>query len=114
MKTKKDLNNYVKNMMMSSQKVQRDIGRTPLVTMDIEMGDSPPICQRPYSLALKHIEWVQKELEILEKAGVIVRSVSPWASPIVVVPKKSEPGEPPRRRMCVDYRMINSLLPLVS
>ena len=94
-------------------KSSEDIGRTPLVTMDIETGDSPPICQKPYNLALKHVEWVQKELEILEKAGVIVRSVSPWASPIVIVPKKSEPGEPPKRRMCVDYRMLNSLLPPV-
>ena len=41
-----------------------DIGQTPLVTMDIETGDSPPICQRPYSLPLKHVEWVQRELEI--------------------------------------------------
>ena len=38
----------------------------------------------------------------------------PWASPIVIVPKKTEPGEPPRRRMCVDYRMLNSLLPPVN
>ena len=76
--------------------------------------DSPPVCQKPYSLPLKHVEWVQKELEILERAGVIQRSMSPWASPIVIVPKKSEPGEPPRRRMCVDYRMLNSLLPPVN
>ena len=82
--------------------------------MDIDTGDSPPVCQKPYSLPLKHVEWVQKELEILERAGVIQRSMSPWASPIVIVPKKSEPGEPPRRRMCVDYRMLNSLLPPVS
>ena len=82
--------------------------------MDIDTGDSPPVCQRPYSLPLKHVEWVTKELEILEKAGVISRSVSPWASPIVIVPKKSEPGEPPRRRMCVDYRVLNSLLPPVN
>ena len=88
-----------------------DIGRTPLITMDIDTGDSPPICQRPYNLPLKHREWVQKELETLERAGVIVRSISPWASPIVVVPKKTEPGEPPRRRLCVGYRVINSLLP---
>ena len=59
---------------------------------------------------MKHREWVQKEVETLKKAGVIVRSISPWASPIVVVPKKTEPGEPPRRRLCVDYRVINSLL----
>ena len=91
-----------------------DIGKTPLITMDIDTGDSPPICQKPYNLPLKHTEWVQKELEMLEEAGVIVRSISPWASPIVVVPKKTEPGEPPRRRLCVDYRVINSLLPKVQ
>ena len=88
-----------------------DIGKTPLVEIEIDTGDSPPITQKPYTLPLKHAEWVQKELEILEKAGVIVRSVSPWASPIVVVPKRSAPGEPPKRRLCVDYRAINSLLP---
>ena len=64
-----------------------DIGKTPLITMEIETGDSPPVCQRPYNLPLKHIDWVQKELNTLEKAGVITRSVSPWASPIVIVPK---------------------------
>ena len=52
-------------------KSSEDIGRTPLVTMEIETGDSPPVCQKPYNLALKHVEWVQKELQILEKAGVI-------------------------------------------
>ena len=60
---------------------------------------------------MKHAAWVQKELEILDKAGVIVRSVSPWASPIVVVPKRTALGELPKRRLCVDYRAVNSLLP---
>ena len=68
-----------------------------------------PIPQKPYTLPLKHTEWVQRELEILEKAGVIVRSVSPWASPIAVVPKRTALGEPPKR-LCVDYRALNSLL----
>ena len=91
-----------------------DIGKTPLVEMEIDTRDSPPITQKPYTLPLKHAEWVQKELEILEKAGVIVRSVSPWASPIVVVPKRTAPEEPPKRQLCVDYRAINSLLPPVK
>ena len=68
-----------------------DIGKTPLITMDIDTGDSLSICQKPYNLPLKHREWVQKELETLEKTGLTVRSISPWASPIVVVPKKTEP-----------------------
>ena len=59
---------------------------TPLITMDTDTGTSPPMCQQPYTLPLKHAEWVKHELHILESVGVIVCSVSPWASPIVVVP----------------------------
>ena len=91
-----------------------DIGKTPLLEVEIDTGDSMPITQKPYTLPLKHTEWVQRELEILEKARVIVRSVSPWASPIVVVPKRTAPGEPPKWRLCVDYRALNSLLPPVK
>ena len=91
-----------------------DIGRTSLIKMDIDTGDIPPVCQRPYTLPLKHAEWVKKELNILEAAGIIVRSVSPWASPIVVVPKRSAPGEPPKRCMCIDYQALNKLLPPVK
>ena len=78
-------------------KGNEDIGRTQLVAMDIDTGNSPPVSSRPYTLVLKHHRWVQEEIETLERAGVITKSMSPWASPIVVVPKKSQPGEPPRR-----------------
>ena len=91
-----------------------DIGKTPLLEVEIDTGDSMPITQKPYTLPLKHTEWVQRELEILEKAGVIVRSISPWAIPIVVVQKRTAPGEPPKQRLCVDYRALNSLLPPVK
>ena len=90
------------------------MGKTPLLKMDIPTRDSPSITQRPYTLALKHVQWVQEEIEILEKAGIIAKSVSLWASPIVIVPKKTDPGDPPRRRMCVDYCMLNQLLPKVN
>ena len=75
-----------------------DTGKTPLLEMEIDTGDSPPVTQKPYTLPLKQVAWEQKELEILEKAGMIMRSVSPWISPIVVVPKRTVPGEPPKRR----------------
>ena len=75
-------------------KHNEDIGRTKLVKMDVDTGDSPPVSSRPYTLPLKHYEWVQKEIESLERAGVITKSMSPWASPIVSVPKKSAPWEP--------------------
>ena len=90
-------------------KNNKDIGRTTLIEMEIDMGDSLPVTQNPYTLPLKHHEWVRKEVETLEKAGVIERSLSPWASPVIVVPRKSAPDEPPRRCLCVDYRKVNVL-----
>ena len=80
-------------------KNNRDIGKTTLIEMEIDTGDSSPVAQNPYTLPLKHHEWVRKEIETLEKAGVIERSLSLWASPVIVVPKKSAPNEPPRRRL---------------
>ena len=57
-----------------------DIGRTNLITMEIDTGDSLPSAKKPYTLPLKHYEWVQQEIESLERAVIITRSVSPWAS----------------------------------
>ena len=76
-----------------------DLGKKPLLKMDIPTGDSHPITQRPYTLALKHVQWVHEEIEILGKAGIIAKSISPWASPIVILPKKTALREPPRRCM---------------
>ena len=72
-----------------------DIGKTLLVEMDIDTGNSTPIASRPYTLPLKHYEWVRKDISTLERAGIITKSISPWASPVVIVTKKSAPGEPP-------------------
>ena len=67
-----------------------DIGKTMLVEMEIDTGNHPPsIASKPYTLPLKHYEWVQREIETLEKAGIIERSISPWASPVVIVPKRA-------------------------
>ena len=89
-------------------KNNEDIGRTKLVKMDIDTGDSPPVSSRPYTLPLKHYEWVQREIESLKHAGVITKSMSKWVSPIII-PKKSAPGEPLKRRLCVDFRKVNEL-----
>ena len=81
--------------------------------MDIDTGNSPPIASRPYKLPLKHYEWVRKEISTLERAGIITKSISPCSSPVVIMPKKSAPGEPPQRRMCVDFRKLNKTQPEV-
>ena len=59
-----------------------DIGGTQLVTMDIDTGDSPPVCQKLYTLPLKHYNWVQQEIETLECAGVIRKVSAPGQVPL--------------------------------
>ena len=61
------LNKYQAAFSTSSE----DIGHTKLITMDIDTGLSQPVSQRPYTLLLKHHDWVKKEIEQLECAGVI-------------------------------------------
>ena len=82
--------------------------------MDIDTGDNSPIYQRPYNLPLNLATWAQKELKLLEKAGIIWRNVSPWTSSIVIVPKGSAYGEPPRQCLCIDCHALNKLLTPVT
>ena len=107
--TKKKFDDLCEEKSEAFSKNNCDIGRTKLLEMEIDTGDHIPVAQSPYTLPLKHYDWVRNKIETLEKAGVIERSLSPWASPVIVVPKKSAPNEPPRRRLCVDYRKVNSL-----
>ena len=95
-------------------KNNKDIGHTQLIEMEIDTGDSLPVAQSPYTLPLKHYDWVCQEIETLEKSGVIERSLSRWASPVIVIPKKSAPDKPPRRRLCIDYWKVNALQPEVK
>ena len=80
-----------------------DLGLTNLVEHAIETGDSRPLKQpaRRPPMALVHTE--AEAVNKLLRQGVIQESNSPWASPIVLVRKKS--GE----SLCVDYRRLNQV-----
>ena len=85
------IHNFEDSMSSSSN----DIGQSKLIEMDIETDPNLlPVASKPCTLPLKCLEWVRKEVEDLEKAGNIQRSISPYASPIVVVPRKRPPGSP--------------------
>ena len=44
--------------------------------MHVDTGDNPPICQKPYTLPLKHYSWVQQEIETLEHVRESSRKAS--------------------------------------
>ena len=68
----------------------------------IDTGDSLPIRCSPYKIPQKLEEEVNKEIEKMLEMGIIRPSTSPWAAPVVIVPKPDG-----TIRLCVDYRKIN-------
>ena len=72
--------------------------------MSIDTADHPPTAKKPYTLAIKHHEWVKEEIDKLLEAGVIRESHSSWSAPIVVVPE-GDGG----KKMCIDYRALNAI-----
>ena len=49
--------NYKMNLKTFFSTGSSDIGKTPLIEMEIDTGDNPPITQKPYTLPLKHATW---------------------------------------------------------
>ena len=80
------------------------IGTTPLTQMSINTGDSDPVSQKPYPIAMKHYNWVKEETDKLLEAGVIRNSHSSWSAPIIVVPK-GDGG----KCLVIDYRALNKV-----
>ena len=102
--TKSDLDKLLDNNTDASVEDERKLGTTPLTVMTIDTGDHPPITKKPYTLALKHYDWVKEETDKLLEAEVIRESHLSWSAPIVFVPK-GDGG----KRLCVDFRALNKI-----
>ena len=85
-------------------KDEMTIGTTPPTQMSIDTGDSDPVSQKPYPIAMKHYNWVKEEINKLLEAGVIRNSHSSWSAPIIVVPK-GDGG----KCLIIDYRALNKV-----
>lgn len=80
----------------------REIGCTNITKMEIHLNDPTPVVYRPYRMSHSERESVREIINDLESCGIIRESCSEYASPIVLVKKKT--GE---NRMCVDFRALN-------
>ena len=65
-----------------------ELGHTNLVEHKVDTGDHPPIKQPVRRIPFVYRDKIAKMVEEMEQTGVIQPSSSPWASPVVLVPKK--------------------------
>ena len=82
-----------------------DLGLTHLTAHAIKTEGAAPVKQPPRRVPMAYAEEEKKAIEDLKAKGVIRKSTSPWASPIVLVKKKDGGVRP-----CVDYRKVNELV----
>jgi len=79
-----------------------ELGCTPLMTVDInEMPNSRPVVCRPYKTTRADREETAKIVRDWKLSGVVVDTVSPYASPVLLVKQNG------KNRLCVDYRRLN-------
>ncbi|KAF8785205.1 Transposon Ty3-I Gag-Pol polyprotein like [Argiope bruennichi] len=77
---------------------------TPFVNHFINTGDHLPVESTPYRLSPKQKEFLNKEIDELLANDVIEECESPYAAPVVLVPKPIG-----TIRLCVDYRKLNAI-----
>ena len=70
-------------------------------TIELEPGFRPP-ARAPYRMSTVELQELKKQLTELIELGFIQPSSSPFASPVLLVPKPNGTW-----RLCVDYRALN-------
>jgi hypothetical protein len=68
------------------------------------MPRAGPVAKSPYRMSFKELDELKKQLKKLLKQGFVQPSASPWGSPVLFVEKKDG-----TKRMCIDYRTLNSM-----
>lgn len=82
-----------------------DLGLTTLIKHKIVPKSEEVVYRRQYRHSEEQHKRIDEEVDRLLKNGVIRESMSPFNSPVLMVPKK----EPGKWRFCLDCRYINDL-----
>ena len=81
-----------------------ELGHTSVIQHHVDTGDHGPIKQVVRRVPFVYRDKIARMVTAMKEAGIIKPSSSPWASPVVLVPKKDG-----TTRFCIDYRRLNSV-----
>jgi hypothetical protein len=80
------------------------LGRTNLITHNIETGNAIPIKQRQYRMSAERMKELNRQLDEMLRDDVVEPSTSPWCSPVTLAPKADG-----SLRFCLDSRKLNEV-----
>lgn len=74
--------------------------------LEIKPG-TVPAYTKPYRVPFEQREEVKRQINKMIEDDIVEPAASPWSAPILIVPKKSNQGEPKKWRLVIDYRKVN-------
>ncbi|KAJ1126624.1 hypothetical protein NDU88_005031 [Pleurodeles waltl] len=84
-------------------------GTTSWCEHTIDTGDSLPVKSKIYKQPDHVRDCIKQEVQKMLELGVVEHSESPWASPVVLVPKPHSKDGKKEMRFSVDYRGLNQV-----
>ena len=83
--------------------IRHDIGTCPYFEVKLKLRDDIPFFVRPYNIQEDQKPIIQKEMDRLEKLGIIHKGFTGYSSPVLLVKRKQQN----LYRVVTDFRVLN-------
>ena len=86
--------------------IRDEIGTCPYFEVKLKLRDDKPFFVRPYNIREDQKPIIQKEMDRLEKLGIICKGLTGYSSPVILVKRKQQN----LYRVVTDFRVLNKRL----
>ena len=90
--------------------IRDEIGTCPYFEVKLKLRDDKPFFVRPYNIREDQKPIIQKEMDRLEKLGIIKKGLTGYSSPVLLVKRKQQN----LYRVVTDFRVLNERLVRVN
>ena len=90
--------------------IRDEIGTCPYFEVRLQLRDDKPFFVRPYNVREDHKPIIQKEMDRLERLGIIRKALTGYSSPVLLVKREQQN----LYRVVTDFRVLNERLVRVN
>jgi hypothetical protein len=97
-----EFSNLAKKIEKYIAKDISELGKCNIIKHVIHTIDEQPVFVPAYRKSQSERQEIKLQIDEMLQAGIIRKSMSPWSSPVILVPKPNN-----TKRMCIDFRQLN-------